>query len=39
MDLEELIFDVQDCVQRYRHGQLAALEAAIDAGQAAGHRP
>ena len=33
MDLEELLFDVQDCVQRYRHGQLAALEAAIDAGQ------
>ena len=33
MDLEELLFDVQDCVRRYRHGQLAALEAAIDAGQ------
>ena len=33
MDLEELLFDVQDCVQRYRHGQLSALEAAIDAGQ------
>ena len=33
MDLEELLFDVQDCVKAYRHGQLAALEAAIEAGQ------
>lgn len=33
MDLEELLYDVAACVQRYRHGQLAALEAAIEAGQ------
>ena len=33
LDLEELLFDVQDCAARYRHGQLAALEAAIEAGQ------
>ena len=31
-DLEELLFDAQDCVERFKAGQTEAIEAAIEGG-------